>query len=125
MKEIQCDCNIIHKDIVNKVKNLMLTEEYFYKLAELFKIMGDSTRMKLLFALDKSDMCVNDIANLLNMSKSSISHQLAVLRNVGIVKYRREGKEVIYSLDDEHIKELFEVSIEHVEHKKEELNYEN
>ncbi len=125
MKEIQCDCNIIHKDIVNKVKNQMLTEEYFYKLAELFKIMGDSTRMKLLFALDKSDMCVNDIANLLNMSKSSISHQLAVLRNVGIVKYRREGKEVIYSLDDEHIKELFEVSIEHVEHKKEELNYEN
>ncbi len=125
MKEIQCDCNIIHKDIVDKVKNQMLTEEYFYKLAELFKIMGDSTRMKLLFALDKSDMCVNDIANLLNMSKSSISHQLAVLRNVGIVKYRREGKEVIYSLDDEHIKELFEVSIEHVEHKKEELNYEN
>ena len=125
MKEIQCDCNIIHKDIVDKVKNQMLTEEYFYKLAELFKIMGDSTRMKLLFAIDKSDMCVNDIANLLNMSKSSISHQLAVLRNVGIVKYRREGKEVIYSLDDEHIKELFEVSIEHVEHKKEELNYEN
>ena len=104
MKEIQCDCNIIHKDIVDKVKNQMLTEEYFYKLAELFKIMGDSTRMKLLFALDKSDMCVNDIANLLNMSKSSISHQLAVLRNVGIVKYRREGKEVIYSLYDEHIK---------------------
>ena len=96
----------------------MPEKELFENLAEFFKIIGDATRTKILFALDQNEMCVCDIANVLEMSKSSISHQLASLRNSGIVKYRKEGKEVYYTLDDEHIKQVFEIAIEHIEHKK-------
>ena len=78
--EFVCDCNIIHDDIVKKVLKLMAKEESFMKLAEFFKILGDTTRVKILYALDKNEMCVCDIANVLNMSKSSISHQLSTLR---------------------------------------------
>ena len=89
----------------------------FNKLAEFFKIIGDTTRTRILFALDQNEMCVCDIANVLGMSKSSISHQLGTLRRSGIVKCRKEGKEVFYMLDDEHIKKVFEIGIEHIEHK--------
>ena len=78
--EFVCDCNIIHDDIVKKVLTLMADETSFYKLAEFFKILGDSTRVKILYALDKNEMCVCDIANVLGMSKYSISHQLGTLR---------------------------------------------
>lgn len=116
--EFTCDCNIIHEDKVKQVLNQMPDEKLFNKLAEFFKILGDTTRTRILFALDQNEMCVCDIANVLGMTKSSISHQLALLRRSGIVKCRKEGKEVYYTLDDEHIKELFEVGIEHIEHKK-------
>ena len=86
-------------------------------LSEVFKLLGDITRTQILWVLDKNEMCVCDIANVLNMTKSSISHQLAVLRKSGIVKCRREGKEVYYMLDDEHIKKLYEIGIEHINHK--------
>lgn len=115
--EFICDCNIIHQDIVNNTLNNMIDENLLNKLAEFFKILGDTTRTKILFALDQNEMCVCDIANVLNMSKSSISHQLGTLRRSGIVKCRKQGKEVYYMLDDDHVKQLFEVGIEHIEHK--------
>ena len=116
--EFICDCNAIHQDVVdNTIKN-MLDEDIINKLAEFFKILGDTTRAKILFALDKNEMCVCDIANVLGMSKSSISHQLGTLRRSGIVKCRKSGKEVFYMLDDNHVKEVFEIGIEHIEHKK-------
>lgn len=115
--EFVCDCNIIHEDIVKDTLKNMVDENLFNKLAEFFKILGDTTRTKILFALDQNEMCVCDIANVLGMSKSSISHQLGTLRRSGIVKCRKEGKEVYYMLDDDHVKQLFEVGIEHIEHK--------
>ena len=116
--EYTCDCNMIHEDIVKDTLRKMPGEELFDRLAEFFKILGDPTRTRILFALDQNEMCVCDIANVLGMTKSSISHQLSLLRRSGIVKCRKEGKEVYYMLDDEHIKELFEVGMEHIEHKK-------
>lgn len=114
--EFICDCNIIHEDVVKATLEKMPKQELFNNLAEFFKIIGDITRTKILYALDQNEMCVCDIANVLGMSKSSISHQLAVLRKSGIVKCRKDGKEVYYTLDDEHIQKVFEVGIEHVEH---------
>ncbi len=90
--EFVCDCNIIHEDIVTNTKKQMADEDVFNKLAEFFKILGDTTRVKILFAIDKNEMCVCDIANVLNMSKSSISHQLGTLRRTGIVKCRKVRK---------------------------------
>lgn len=116
--EYICDCNIIHQDIVDKTRKSMPKEEIFKKLAEFFKIIGDNTRTKILYALDQNEMCVCDIANVLGMSKSSISHQLGTLRKEGIVKCRKEGKEVYYMLDDEHIQKVFEIGMEHIGHKK-------
>ena len=118
--EFMCDCNIIHEEVVKDTLNKMPRLELFDKIAEFFKIIGDPTRTKILFALDQNEMCVCDIANVLGMTKSSISHQLATLRKSGIVKCRREGKEIYYTLDDEHIKQVFEIGIEHIEHKEQE-----
>ena len=116
--EFVCDCNIIHQEIVDKTSNNMPDEYTFSSLAEFFKILGDTTRTKILFALDQNEMCVCDIANVLGMSKSSISHQLGTLRRSGIVKCRREGKEVYYMLDDDHVQKLFELGLEHINHRK-------
>lgn len=116
--EFVCDCNVIHQEVVENTIKKMADENILNKLAEFFKILGDTTRTKILYALDKNEMCVCDIANVLNMSKSSISHQLGTLRRSGIVKCRKVGKEVFYTLDDEHVKEVFEVGMEHIEHRK-------
>lgn len=116
--EFICDCSVIHQEVVEKTRDYMPEEDTFCKLAEFFKILGDTTRVKILFALDQNEMCVCDIANVLGMSKSSISHQLGTLRRSGIVKCRKSGKEVFYQLDDHHVKEVFEVGSEHIEHKK-------
>lgn len=115
--EFICDCNIIHQEIVDKTLSQMKDDNLFNKMAEFFKIIGDTTRVKILFSLDKNEMCVCDIANVLGMSKSSISHQLGTLRRSGVVKCRKQGKEVYYMLDDEHIKQVFEIAVEHIEHK--------
>lgn len=115
--EFVCDCNMIHQEVVNRTLSKMPEADLFNKLAEFFKILGDTTRAKILFALDQNEMCVCDIANVLNMSKSSISHQLGTLRRMSIVKCRKEGKEVYYMLDDDHVKGLFELGMEHIEHK--------
>ena len=115
--EFVCDCNIIHEDKVKETANKMPREDLVNRLAEFFKIVGDTTRVKILFALDQNELCVCDIANVLGMTKSSISHQLSTLRRAGIVKCKKIGKEVFYMLDDEHVKQVFEVGMEHIEHK--------
>ena len=112
--EFICDCNIIHQDVVKNTLRKMPEDDLFNKLAEFFKILGDTTRAKILFALDQNEMCVCDIANVLGMSKSSISHQLGTLRRMSIVKCTRVGKEVYYTIDDDHVKGLFELGIEHI-----------
>ena len=116
--EFICDCNAIHKDVVDYTSKNMLEADTFNRIAGFFKILGDTTRAKILFALDQNEMCVCDIANVLGMSKSSISHQLGTLRRSGIVKCRKSGKEVFYMLDDDHVKKVIEMCIEHIEHKK-------
>jgi ArsR family transcriptional regulator len=116
-KGIICDCNVVHYDIVNEVLKHMLKDEVFYDLADLFKIFGDYTRIKILYALFKSSMCVCDIAVLLNMTKSSISHQLRILKQVKLVKYEKVGRVVYYSLDDEHVGRIFEQGLLHVNEK--------
>ncbi|AEY67416.1 putative transcriptional regulator [Clostridium sp. BNL1100] len=115
---IKCDCIAIHQDIINKVKGSMPDEEKLYDLAEVFKVFGDTTRIKILYALFASEMCVCDIAVLLNMNQSAISHQLRVLKQTKLVKYRKEGKTVFYSLDDEHVKRIFDQGLIHVSENK-------
>ena len=122
MKDVEiCDCNMIHEAIVNQTKEKMLDNDFINEISLFFKILGDNTRVKILFALYNNEMCVCDIANVLNMTKSSISHQLSFLKRNNIVKCNRVGKEVYYSLDDEHVKEVFEVAISHIKHRKDNL----
>lgn len=113
----RCDCNVIHEDIVSKVKKMMPQEENLYDLAELFKVFGDSTRIKILSALFEAEMCVCDIAFLLNMTQSAISHQLRLLKQAKLVKYRKEGKVVFYSLDDHHVKKIIDQGLAHINEK--------
>lgn len=108
--------NETHKQCIDSVKEGMLDEETFFKLSSLFKVLGDYTRIKLIYALFKKELCVYDIAEVLNMSQSAISHQLRILKSARLVKFRKEGKQVYYSLDDEHINMLFNAGLEHVEH---------
>ncbi|MFY9113782.1 MAG: metalloregulator ArsR/SmtB family transcription factor [Dethiobacteria bacterium] len=112
---MQCDCSFIHEEVVNKVRQQMPPEEKLYDLADLFKVFGDSTRIKIICALFESEMCVCDIAYLLNMSQSAISHQLRVLKQARLVKRRREGKVVFYSLDDKHIERIFDQGLMHID----------
>ena len=114
--EFICDCNVIHEDVVNEVLKNMIDSNNLNKIVEFFKILADNTRAKIMAALDKSEMCVCDIANVLQMTKSSVSHQLAILRKAQLVKCRREGKTVYYSLDDNHVQEVFESALNHVSH---------
>lgn len=116
--EFVCDCNIIHEDVVKDTLNKMKDEDLLNKLSEFFRILGDTTRLKILYALDQNELCVCDIANVLRMSKSSISHQLATLKQSGIVKCEKKGKEVFYMLDDEHVQQVFEIGKEHINHKR-------
>ncbi len=115
--EFICDCNMIHEEMVKDTLSKMPDADVLSNLGNLFKIMGDATRCKLLFALLQNEMCVCDLANVLSMTKSSISHQLSKMRDAGIVKCKKEGKTVYYSLDDNHISEIFEVGIKHINHK--------
>lgn len=110
-----CTCAVIHEDVVSAVREQMPEEETLYDLAELFKVFGDTTRIKILCALFEAEMCVCDIATLLNMNQSAISHQLRVLKQARLVKYRKDGKVVYYSLDDDHIKQIFDLGLMHIE----------
>ncbi|MDS0528418.1 metalloregulator ArsR/SmtB family transcription factor [Clostridium sp. SHJSY1] len=109
-----CNCSIIHEDVIVRVKEKLPKEETLYDLAEFFKVFGDSTRIKIICALFESEMCVCDLAALLGVSQSAISHQLRTLKAARLVRYRREGKVVYYSLDDEHIKHIFDEGLNHI-----------
>lgn len=110
----RCDCSVIHEDVVNAVKKIMPNEVTLYDLAELFKVFGDTTRIKILYALSESEMCVCDIAVLLNMTQSAISHQLRVLKQARLVRNRKDGKIAFYSLDDKHVDEIFKQGLVHI-----------
>lgn len=112
-----CGLLCIHDDIVKRVQEKMPEEDNLYDLAELFKVFGDSTRIKIIWALFESEMCVCDIAYLLNMTQSAISHQLRVLKTARLVRHRKSGKTVYYSLNDEHIQQIFELGMEHIREK--------
>lgn len=109
-----CDCNVIHPEIVALVRGKLISEESYYNLADFFKVFGDSTRVRILSALDAHEMCVCDIANVLNMTKSAVSHQLRILRQNDLVRARREGKNMFYELADDHIQSIFELALEHI-----------
>lgn len=115
--EFICDCNIIHQDSVELALSKMPAEETFQKLSTFFSIIGDSTRCKIIFAICEHEMCVCDLANVLSMTKSSISHQLSKLKENKIVKSRKDGKEVYYTLDDDHVNQVFEIGLKHITHK--------
>ena len=112
-----CDSNIIHEEIVSKVRKKLKKKKNLYSLSELFKVFGDFTRVKVLWALKEEEMCVCDIAALLSMTQSAISHQLRVLRNSNLVKSRKDGKVVYYSLDDGHVEQIFNQALIHVDEK--------
>ena len=110
-----CEFLSVHPEIIDKVKENMPEEEELLDLAELFKIFGDSTRIKILYVLFESEMCVCDIAALLGTTQSSVSHHLRTLKQAKLVKYRREGKTVFYSLADAHVRTIINQGLEHVE----------
>lgn len=101
-------------NIVKEVNEQMPDEEILYDLAELFKVFGDSTRIKILYVLFESEMCVNDIATVLNMTSSAISHQLRVLKQSQLIKFRRDGKQIYYSLADDHVRTILDQGMDHI-----------
>ncbi len=115
-----CDCNMIHQDIVMDTKKKMTKVVPLSHLSQFFQILGDNTRCQILYALLQNELCVCDIANVINRSKSLISHQLRTLREHGLVAPRKVGKEVYYRLDDDHVKKLLEMGLEHLKHKEKE-----
>ena len=110
----ECEFLYVHEEIVQQVNQVMPQEETLFDLTELFKVFGDSTRIKILYVLFEAEMCVCDIAQLLGMTRSAISHQLQVLKKSKLVKYRRDGKTVFYSLADDHVRSILDQGMEHV-----------
>lgn len=101
-------------DTIEKIREDLPDDEVLYDLAELFKVFGDTTRVKILYVLFESELCVNDIAQCLNMTPSAVSHQLRILKANKLAKFRREGKTVFYSLDDEHVRSMIALGMEHI-----------
>lgn len=114
MEMEKCATTMIHEEVVNRVKEQMPEESKLIETAELLKVFGDPTRIKIICALMKEEMCVCDLSALLEVSQSAVSHQLKTLKQTRLVKYRREGKVIYYSLDDEHVSEIFEAGYKHV-----------
>lgn len=110
-----CDTTEIHEELLEIVQRQMPPEEELYDLAELFKVFGDSTRIRILFVLFEAEVCVCDLAEALHMTQSAISHQLKILKNSKLVKSRREGKSVFYSLADGHVRTIIDQGREHIE----------
>lgn len=110
-----CDCNEVHEELLKIVNETMPEETELYDLAELFKIFGDSTRIRILFVLFEAEVCVCDLAKVLNMTQSAISHQLRILKQNKLVNSRREGKSVFYSLADGHVRTIIAQGREHIE----------
>ena len=112
--EFICDCHVIHEDVVKRVGVIMPSGRDFHDLANLYKMFSNNTRIKILWALSCNLMCVCDLAVLMGMTKSAISHQLKLLRLSNLVKYEKQGKVVYYSLADDHVKDIFEKGFEHI-----------
>lgn len=110
----RCDCHAIHDEVISDVRKKMLDEDILFDLADIFKVFSDSTRVKILYALNIAEMCVCDIAVLLGTTKSAVSHQLRILKQSNLVKYRKDGRVVYYSLADDHVKTIFDQGIDHV-----------
>ncbi len=119
--EFICDCNCIHEEQVAQAIASMPEETVLERLAKFYKMIGDSTRCKILFALSENPMCVCDLANVLSMTKSAVSHQLSKMRECNMVRCEKIGKEVYYQLDDHHVSAIFELSLMHIKHRKEEV----
>ncbi len=109
----RADCDAINPELVDKIRPDMPESTILYELSDFFKVMGDNTRIRLLWALEEAEMCVNDLAVLLDMTKSAVSHQLKILRTAKLVKSSKRGKNVYYSLDDHHVKLILEKALEH------------
>lgn len=109
-----CECEEIHSDIIEKKREEMPEENILYDLSDFFKVLGDSTRISILFAIDGAPMCVCDIAELLGMTKSAVSHQLKILRHSSLVTYKKSGKNVFYSLADDHVRDIIEKALDHI-----------
>lgn len=109
-----CEETLVHEDAVEQVRRLLPADETLYDLAELFKIFGDSTRIKILYALLESELCVCDIAKLMDVTQSAVSHQLRVLKASKLVKFRREGKVIYYSLADQHVMSILSQGMDHI-----------
>lgn len=114
VEEGTCEFMHVHEEIVERVEKVMPDEQQLLDLSEFFKVFGDSTRIKILYVLSQSEMCVCDIATLLQMGQSAISHQLRVLKQMRLVSFRREGKTVFYSLADSHIQTILDQGMEHI-----------
>ena len=114
IEEGTCEFMHVHEQIVDRVEKVMPDEQQLLDLSEFFKVFGDSTRIKILYVLSQSEMCVCDIATLLQMGQSAISHQLRVLKQMRLVSFRREGKTVFYSLADSHIQTILDQGMEHI-----------
>ena len=112
--EMSCDCNVIHEDVVKKYKRGFSTSKFIIKLSDFFKLLSDNTRISILTILDQNEVCVCDIASILNMTKSAVSHQLAVLKDAGLLKSRRNGKEIYYSFTNESVKDILEIAISYL-----------
>ena len=123
-KSVQgCDCNIIHNDIITKCKNSMLDDDVLLSMADFYKALSDSTRIKIINALANNELCVCDIASLLNMTKSAVSHQLGNLKEMYLIKSKKIGREVWYSLADDHVLKMFDLCKEHILEALSEKNY--
>ncbi|MBQ8322202.1 MAG: winged helix-turn-helix transcriptional regulator [Clostridia bacterium] len=109
-----CECEELHTDVLEQKKQTMPDQNTLYDLSDFFKIFGDSTRMSILFAIDGEPLCVCDIAELLGMTKSAVSHQLKILRQSDLITYRKSGKNVFYSLADDHVRDIIEKALEHI-----------
>lgn len=116
MEKHICDCEMIHEETVENTRNRMREETEYLNLATLFKMFGDGTRVKILHALELNEMCVCDLAALLGMTKSAISHQLKALRLSNLVKFRRDGQVIYYSLADDHVKYILDIGFDHIHH---------
>jgi len=110
-----CEENVIHPALLQIINEKMPKETELYDLAELFKIFGDSTRIRILYVLSEAEVCVCDLAEALNMTQSAISHQLKILKQSKLVKNRRDGKSIFYSLADEHVRSILQMGLEHIE----------
>lgn len=110
----ECEYHYVHQELVDKIAEIMPDEDLLFDLAELYKIFGDSTRIKILYALFEAELCVCDIATLIGASVSAVSHQLRILKQASLVKFRREGKMAFYSLSDDHVRSILDQGIEHI-----------